>query len=67
MVNQPSPQAALRSQASAKQPLGGGKPTSPTKFWSMIDMQSYAALNSITLGTQEFDQPGREGNFMGSN
>lgn len=31
VVSQSSLQAALRSQAPAKQPLGGGKPTPPTK------------------------------------
>lgn len=66
MVSQ-SPQAALRSQVPAKQLLGGGKPTSPTKCWSMTDVPSPTVLSSTTLGTQGFGQPGRERNLMGSN
>lgn len=46
VVSQSSLQAALRSQAPAKQPLGGGKPTPPTKCRSMMDMQSPTGQHS---------------------
>lgn len=61
VVSQPSPQAALRSQAPAKEPLGGGKPTPPTKCRSMMDVQSPTSLGSTALGTQGFGHLGREG------
>lgn len=61
VVSQSSPQATLRSQAPAKEPLGGGKPTPPTKCRSMMDVQSPTTLGSTALGTWGFGQLGREG------
>jgi len=49
-VSQSSPQAALRSQEPAQQPLGDGKPKPPTKCRSMMDVQSPTALGSTALG-----------------